>query len=86
MFPKVYNAGVESSGAVKDVTGLICLPVQHSGHLARVAGRHDHFSFYGLVGSASASQAVGGGFESRLCHTLLRRRKVSRCLAGLLFK
>ena len=36
-FPK--SAGVESSGAVKDVTGLICLPVLHSGHLARVAGR-----------------------------------------------
>ena len=36
------------------------------------------------VGSASAYQAVDGGFESRLRLTFLRRRKISRCLAGVL--
>ena len=45
----------------------------------------DYFSYFVSVGSASASQALVTGFESRLRQTFLRRRKISRCLGGVLF-
>ena len=45
----------------------------------------NYLSYDGSVGSASAYQSVDSGFGSRLSLIFLTRRKIARCLTGVLF-
>ena len=63
MFSKVYKAGVGSSGIVKDVAVLICLPVLHSGHLAGVTGRQPNYLLFSFKFWENNYASNGTNFE-----------------------